>query len=112
VVAEQVGEVINLATDYSLFLSADGKSGENNNWSYNTYDSTFSNFDWTSNGWKDGNLVVNNNARVVINYAPCSSEVGLSGRTVSFRFKTSNENTEEALISCYSKNRDGFIIYP
>ena len=117
-------DTINLANDLTvptgavLSLSANGKRGQDKTWTYGSYSTQFTNFDWNSNGWKEGALVVNNNARAVINIAPCAKTIGdgngntIVGRSVSFRFKTSNENTNECLIACYDDNHDGFQIFP
>lgn len=124
---KNIGGTISVPSNAVTNLSANGKIGKDETWGVNSNNeslTTFTGFDWSSNGWlKDKNgksaLVVNNNARAVINIAPCYKTISTSntsttstGRTVSIRFKTSNENTDEPLISCVSANRDGFEIYP
>lgn len=113
---------MSLPNDPILRLTANGKSGKDEKWGTidgETSLTSFYNFDWSSNGWLDNALVVNNNARAVIDIIPCSKTIGesvssqvVTGRSISFRFKTSNENTEEELISCFNENCDGFKIYP
>lgn len=106
-----IGNDLVIPSDYTLKLSANGKSKDSRTWEYGSYSTVFSNFDWSANGW-DNALVTNNNAVATIQYSPCQNEIGIYGRTVSFRIKTSNENTNEELIKCYTSGRDGFIIYP
>ena len=110
--AISAGGTSDVATDFVLNLSANGKSGSNRDWSYNQITTDFSGFDWKSNGWENGALVVNNGALATINYKPCSVPISSQGRTVSIRFKTSDESANEAIISCYAENKDGFVIYP
>ena len=122
-----IGADISMPSDPVLRLNSDGKSGSDQQWGTTDGEdslTTFYNFDWSSNGWvQDDNgkvaLVVNNNARAVIDVTPCYKRIGESsttqittGRSISFRFKTSNENTEEELISCFNDNCDGFKIFP
>ena len=108
-----IGNSLVVPTDnLILSLSSNGKNntGELQDWNYGSYSTTFSeNFDWTSNGWINGALVVNNGASAIVNCKACNK---VGAKTVSFRFKTSNENTEEKLISCLQNNTDGFEIYP
>ena len=117
-----IGSDMSLPTDPIVRLTANGKSGKDEKWGTidgETSLTSFYNFDWSSNGWLNNALVVNNNARAVIDITPCSKTIGestttqmVTGRSISFRFKTSNENTEEELISCFNENCDGFKIYP
>lgn len=94
-----------------LKLTASGKNNESatQTWENNGYKTEFLNFDWSSNGWKDGALVVNNGAVAKINCAPFKS---IDAKTISIHYKTINSNTNEPIISCYQSGKDGFIIYP
>lgn len=117
-----IGADISMPSDPILRLTSNGKNGKDEQWGTTDGEdslTTFNNFDWSSNGWLDNALVVNNNARAVIDITPCYKTIGESstsqittGRSISFRFKTSNENTEEELISCFNDNCDGFKIFP
>lgn len=122
ITTQGIGADISMPSDPVLRLTANGKNGKDEQWGTTDGEdslTSFNNFDWSSNGWLSNALVVNNNARAVIDVTPCYKTIGESstsqittGRSVSFRFKTSNENTEEELISCFNDNCDGFKIYP
>lgn len=110
---KSIGNNLVVPTDnLVLSLSSNGKNntGEKQDWTYDNYSTQFSNiFDWESNGWINGSLVVNNGASAIINCKACNK---IGAKTVSIRFKTSNENTQEKLISCLQDNTDGFEIFP
>jgi len=125
VVTRNVANDLVLPTNPKVRLSANGKTGRDEVWGTQTVDNQevsltkFTNFDWSSNGWIDNALVVNNNATAVIDVTPCAKVIGnmdnsttATGRAVTFRFKTVNENTEEPLITCMASGKDGFAIYP
>ena len=114
-----------LPTNPKVRLAANGKTGKDEIWGTQTVNgqevslTKFTNFNWSSNGWIDNALLVNNNAVAVMDITPCSKVIGnldnsttCTGRAVTFRFKTTNENTEEELISCYASGKDGFRIFP
>jgi len=122
ITTNNISNDLTLPNDYVVRLTANGKTGKDEVWGLDSNQESltkFTNFDWSSNGWFDGALVVNGGASAVINTTPCSKVLGnsasssvVTGRSVSFRFKTVNENTEEELITCYTSNSDGFKIYP
>ena len=122
IITNNISNDLSLPNDYVIRLSANGKTGKDTVWGLDSNSESitnFTNFDWNSNGWFNGALVVNSGATAVINNTPCSKVIGTTsnsstvvGRTVSFRFKTINENTDEELITCYNSNTDGFKIYP
>ena len=122
ITTNNISNDLSLPNDYVVRLTANGKTGKDEVWGLDANDQSltkFTNFDWSSNGWFDGALVVNGGATATINITPCSKIIGntsnsstVTGRSVSFRFKTVNENTDEELITCYTSNKDGFKIYP
>lgn len=106
-----VSASLSFPQDYDFYLNSNGKSGMSPEWSSKDVTTSFSNFDWSSSGWDNG-LKVTNGATAVINYKPFKNVLGAGGRTLSFRFKTSNENFDEVLIKSVGNNTDGFEIYP
>lgn len=122
ITTNNISNDLTLPNDQVVRLTANGKTGKDEVWGLDSNQESltkFTNFDWSSNGWFDGALVVNGGATAVINTTPCSKVLGnsansstVTGRSISFRFKTVNENTEEELITCYTSNSDGFKIYP
>ena len=122
ITTNNIGSDMTIPGNYVIRLTANGKNGKDTTWGVDSEGNSltsFYNFDWSGNGWSNDALIVNNNARAVINVTPCyktiyssTSSTTVLGRSASFRFKTINENTEEELITCYSSNTDGFKIYP
>ena len=101
-----------IPNDYILSFDAYGKQGETTEATYGDYKINLTGFDFGSNGWLNNALVVNNNAQAVLNCKACQNKNNLVEKSVSIKFKTSNENTNECLISCHSFGCDGFEIYP
>lgn len=99
-----------------LYLTANGRNNTEaedvrNRWSNNGYSATFSNFNWTSNGWvKDENqdsvLRVNGDATVTIPIKLFAKDFRSTGKTIEFEFSTHDvRNYESVLINCMSNNR-------
>lgn len=108
---ENIGAALTLPDDYDFYLSSNGKSGATPNWESKGITTTFTGFDWNSSGW-DNALKVTNGAQATINYQAFKEPLPSAGRTLSFRFKTTNENFDEVLIKSVGNNTDGFEIYP
>ena len=101
-----------------LFLSSYGRSNNEENpavWSFNGIEATFTNFNFTSDGWqmdKDGAtaLRVSGDARLSIPFKIFQNDFRTSGKTVEFMFSTRDvRNYDAEIISCYSGNR-GFKV--
>ncbi len=97
-----------------LYLSPAGRSNSEENpgtWTNNGYSSTFTGFDWSSNGWlndSDGNQVLRltSNARVNIGYQLFGSDFRTSGKTIEVDFATSSVADGDAvMISCLDGTR-------
>lgn len=79
--------------------------GRNNNaidkdvWTYNTYQGTFTGFDWNpSSGWVNNELYINSGASFGINLAPLAQSPTKSGKTIEVEFSTVNVNDDNAII--------------
>lgn len=103
----------------SLYLTAKGRSNNEANpgtWQYGNISATFSNFNFTSDGWVlDGTsadavrnvvLRVTGDARVTIPYQIFSTDFRGTGKTIEFDFEAKDvRNYDSVLISCWSGNR-------
>ena len=113
-----------------LFLSAQGRTNAEQNpavWSFTSVSAlgqsmpevttTFSNFNWKSNGWViddngDTCLRINGDARAVINFKPFENDFKLNGKTIEFEFAVRDVNSRDTtVISCFNKDR-GFLATP
>lgn len=101
-----------------LFLSSDGRSNNESNpgvWKYNTISSTFTGFNYVTNGWVlDSDdittLRISSGASVTIPFKPFTTDFKATGKTIEFEFKVSNvENFGATVINCYS-NGVGFKV--
>ena len=97
-----------------LYLTATTKSNSDVNkelWE-NSYgldiDGILTGFNYSSNGWVDGVLVLNGNAKALIPYKPFETPVSNLGRTIEIEFETTT-GLEDEFISCWHGNR-GFKI--
>lgn len=97
-----------------LYLSPTGRSNSEENpgtWEYNGYSSTFTNFDWSSNGWltdSDGHQVLRltSNARVNIDYKIFENDFRTTGKTIEIDFATSSvADADATIISCLDGTR-------
>lgn len=110
-----------------LYLSTQGRSNDEENpavWSFKSDDenepeitTTFTNFNWKSNGWlDDGNgdtcLRLNGDARAVVNFKPFAKDFKLNGKTIEFEFLVRDVNNRDTVvINCYDGQR-GFLATP
>lgn len=106
--------------DLKLFLTSYGRSNNESNpgtWVYtdetsgDTIAATFSNFNFTSDGWlKDDDgitvLRVAGDARVTIPYQIFAEDFRTTGKTLEFEFATRDVmNYDSVILSCFSNNR-------
>lgn len=104
----------------ALSLSSSGRSNSEINaaiWEYNGISTTFTDFNWVSNGWMndasgDTALVLNSDARAVINYQPFKSDIKDTGMTFELEFYLNNINKRETTIISCIYNGIGIEITP
>lgn len=113
-----------------LYLTAQGRSNNEQNpavWSftqapngdktYETITTTFSGFNWKSNGWVtdsegDTCLRLNGDARAIINFKPFKDDFKINGKTIEFEFVVRDVNDRDAIvIDCFDGYR-GFRATP
>lgn len=94
---------------------AGGRTNQSDNkdqWSYqtingNTVTATFENFGWNkSSGWYNNRLIINNGAKLSINYAPLAGNLFTNGKTIEFAFASRNVTNDEAVL-CNLRQDDG-----
>jgi hypothetical protein len=79
---------------------------------------TFSNFNWKSNGWikdteGDTCLRLNGDARAVINYKPFTEDFKEYGKTIEFEYAVRDVNSRSAVvIDCFGADGRGFKATP
>jgi hypothetical protein len=114
-----------------LFLSAQGRLNTEQNpgaWSFtptvngvesaNTITTTFTNFNWKSNGWVADNngdtcLRLTGDARAVVNFKPFTEDFKKLGKTIEFEFAVHDVNSRNAVvIDCYGADNKGFRATP
>ena len=105
------------SADMVLKLTATGRSNnetaeERASWSYNDVKTTFSGFDWKTNGWisdADGDaLKLTNGAKAVIGLQPYATDVKTSGHTIEVELKVSNVSEREGIVlSCIETLESG-----
>lgn len=97
--------------DLELALLTDGRSNNEPNpsvWSYGDYTTTFTNFNWRTNGWiDDANgdtcLRLNDNARAVVHFKPFDNDIRTYGKTIELEFAIRDVNRrDDVVISCMS----------
>lgn len=97
-------------TGLELFLSADGRENSDDNfdqWSYGDIQTTFTNFNWRTNGWLqdssgDTCLRINGDARIEIDTKPFDKDLKLTGKTLEFEFAIRDVNNRAAVvIDCF-----------
>lgn len=90
--------------DLALKLIASGRSNTEGNpasWSYEDVETSFTGFDWKSNGWTGDTLKLTNGASIDINYKPFSADATTNGATYEFELKCSNVTDRNGVIlSC------------
>ena len=99
-----------------LYLTSKGRSNSEANpdvWSYNGVNTTFKNFNWSSNGWlKDSNgdpcLRLSGGASAEIEFYPfdrLDSKLKTSGLTIEFEFAINDiSNRDTVVINCSTDN--------
>lgn len=97
-----------------LYLSSQGRSNQEptpGTWSYGNIACTFTNFNFTSDGWQkddDGITVlrVSGDARLTIPYKIFESDFRMTGKTIELEFSTSNVlNYDATILSCMNGGR-------
>lgn len=113
-VAETEIDVTAETDGLQLYLNAKGRSNLEANpavWTSGTVSVTFSNFNWTSDGWQqdeDGSQVlrVAGDARVTIPFQIFGEDFRTGGKTVEIEFATRDTRDYDAeILSCYSGGR-------
>ena len=112
-----VSEVVLKTTEKTeglqLHLTSKNRINDTNkeNWKYGDITTTFTDFTWVNDGWQldeDGYnaLVIENNARAVVNFQPFSTDFKGTGKALEFEFKVTDVIDYDAIvISCMSGNR-------
>ena len=115
-----------------LYLSAQGRLNTEENpavWTFTpkatavnesptAITTTFTDFNWKSNGWlPDSNgdtcLRLNGDARAVINFKPFTEDFKKLGKTIEFEFAVRDVNSRDAvIINCYGSDNKGFKATP
>ena len=112
-VSESEIDVTATTDNLELYLSSYGRSNNESNpatWTYGDIACTFTNYNWTSDGWQidnDGYTVhrVTGDARLIIPLKMFASDFRTTGGTIEFEFATSNvRDYDTEVISCYSGN--------
>lgn len=97
--------------DLELALISDGRSNNEANpesWVYGDYSTTFSGFNWKTNGWvNDENgdtcLRVAGDASAVIQFKPFDNDIRTYGKTIELEFAIRDVNSRDVtVISCMS----------
>lgn len=97
-----------------LFLTAAGRSNQakdKDEWKYGDVTTTFTGFNWSSNGWvTDANgdqcLRLNGDARATINMLPFTEDFKKAGKTIEFEYAVRDVNSRDAVvIDCYANSR-------
>ena len=123
-VVETTVNVTPVEEGLALALSAHGRSNNENpderaTWSYTnsrgeTYDCSFNNFNWSSDGWildKDGNsiLSVGGDARVEIPLKVFANDFKANGKTIELEIATRNiRDYDTTIISCLDNKTSPF----
>ena len=102
-----------VTNDLQLLLTSAGRSNNENTpnkWEYNGITTTFSNFNWKSNGWVEDNngdicLRLTGDAKATINFKPFETDFREYGKTIEFEFAVRDVNRRDAvIIDCLSDN--------
>lgn len=105
----KIGDILELDSNIAISLHAKGQSKSSiKEWSYGSYKTSFSYFDWSGNGWDQDVLKINNGARADINFHPFAT----NGFTVSFKFQAEYGAENDRLIYCGNDTSTFFAIYP
>ncbi len=105
-VAKSSIDIEEITADLTLKLIASGRSNTEGNpasWSYENVETSFTGFDWKSNGWTGDTLKLTNGASIDIDYRPFSTDATTNGATYEFELKCSNVTDRNGIIlSCMS----------
>ena len=108
-VTENTIDIEPVTNDLEVFLSSVGRTNNDSNrdvWVNNGITTTFSNFNWTSNGWIEDSdnetaLRLNGNASATVNIMPFDSDLKRYGKTIEIEFAIRDVNNRDAVaISC------------
>lgn len=101
---EVVESAVNIAeiTDSLLCkFSAAGRSNNEENpakWESNGVTVDFEGFDWATNGWTGDDLLMTNDAKIIINYTPFATDVMATGFTFEAELTCSNVVDRDAFV--------------
>lgn len=116
VIAKKLDIDITEPTDnVTLKLFSTGKSNsdiDRDQWNYNGVTSKFENFTWSGNGWVNGALRLNGNAKTTVRFTPLSQSTA-PNNSLAFliKFKVSDLTDATApVISCVDSSGTGFVI--
>lgn len=117
-VEENVINVSAVTNDLDVHLSAVGRSNNEANpavWADSGVDTTFTDFNWKSNGWlEDSNgdvaLHLNGKSRATINLKPFSTDLKQYGKTIEIEFAIRDVNNRNAVVASCMNGGIGFQI--
>lgn len=103
-----------------LFLSSTGKNNNlssRNEWTYGNYSTTFTNFNWISDGWQQDKegltaLRLTSDARISINYQPFADDSKTNGKTIELEFSTNNVFDFNTTVLSVMSEGKGIIVKP
>ena len=93
-----------------LFLNAYGRSNNETNkdvWSYESISATFSNMNWSTNGWINNALRLNGAAQCVIPFKIFEDDIRTYGKTIEFEFAARNVSTIDTIAIVSYNNSKG-----
>lgn len=100
--------------DLKLYLSSQGRSNQEANpaqWTYQSIETTFNNFNWSSDGWQtdeDGIVALRilGGGTIEIPYKPFANDFRQTGKTIEIEFATRDVlNYDATIMSCMSDGR-------
>lgn len=106
-----------ITNNLQLYLTAQGRANSDkvlDQWTYGDITTTFSNFNWKSNGWDpedsgESILRLNGDAKAIINFKPFATDAKSLGRTIEFDFLVRDVNDRDAVvIDCTDNEGRGF----
>lgn len=117
-VEENVIDVEAVTNDLDVYLSASGRSNNEATpgvWENNGITTTFSNMNWTSNGWiedDDSNVALrlNGDAKATVNIQPFDSDLKIYGKTIEIEFAIRDVNNRDAVVASCMSGDIGFEI--
>jgi hypothetical protein len=85
----------------ALRLTAAGRSNTEENpaeWVYGDFETVFSNFDWSSNGWTGDVLRLTNGAAIEVGFQPFAADPSGLGGTYEIELECSNVSDRDAIV--------------